>query len=295
MADNLINPGAGRGILGNTGQAPVWAGLAGAGRGSGGNTGHSPEWAGGAGGGRGGQGGPAFGERDVPGVPDGAEPVEFPEVETLYLNADGVNESTSEESMRVRIRVPGKYLVDSTTGPGGQLANIGGIIFPFTPSISFDVKADYTASNPLHSNFPINFYQRSSIGPITISGKFSVENWVDAGMYLSTVTLLKALTRMRSGGSTGDRDSGAPPPVCRLDAYGEYMLKNVPVAITSFRVELPDGVDYFIYDSEFYGKASVPVVSTIAVTCLPMYSRSEMQSFSVTGYLNGSFAGKGFI
>jgi len=73
------------------------------------------------------------------------------------------------------------------------------------------------------------------------------------------------------------------------------MLKNVPVTITSFRVELPDGVDYFIYDSEFYGKASVPVVSTIAVTCLPMYSRSEMQSFSVTGYLNGSFAGKGFI
>ena len=241
------------------------------------------------------QGATPFGERDVPGVPDGAEPVELPEVETAYLNADGVNESTSEESMRVRIRVPGKYLVDSTSGPDDQLANLGGIIFPFTPSISFDVKADYTSSNPLHSNFPINFYQRSSIGSISISGKFSVENWVDAGMYLSTIKLLKALTRMRSGGSTGDFDSGAPPPICRLDAYGEFMLKNVPVAITSFRVELPDSVDYFIYDSKYYGKASVPVMSTIAVTCLPMYSRSEMQEFSVTGYLSGALAGRGFI
>jgi hypothetical protein len=73
------------------------------------------------------------------------------------------------------------------------------------------------------------------------------------------------------------------------------MLKNVPVAITSFRVELPDSVDYFVYDSKYYGKNSVPVMSTIAVTCLPMYSRNEMQEFSVTGYLNGSFAGRGFI
>jgi hypothetical protein len=73
------------------------------------------------------------------------------------------------------------------------------------------------------------------------------------------------------------------------------MLKNVPVAITSFRVELPDAVDYFVYDSKYYGKASVPVMSTIAVTCLPMYSRSEMQEFSVTGYLSGALAGRGFI
>jgi len=275
MADNLMTAGAGRGILNNTGESLAWAG--------------------GTGGGRGVQGGPAFGERDVPGVPDGAEPEQPIEAETAYKNADGIDESTSEESMRVRIRVPRKYLVDSTTGPGNQLENLGGIIFPFTPSISFEVKADYTASNPLHSNFPINFYQRSSVGSISITGKFSVENWVDAGMYLSTVKLLKALTKMRSGGSTGDRDSGAPPPVCRLDAYGEFMLKNVPVVITSFRVELPDSVDYFFYDSKYYGKASVPVMSTIAVTCLPMYSRSEMQRFSVTGYLAGTFAGEGFI
>jgi hypothetical protein len=74
------------------------------------------------------------------------------------------------------------------------------------------------------------------------------------------------------------------------------MLENVPVAIASFRIELPDSVDYFSMNSKQYGSTSVPTMSTIAITCMPMYSRQEMQNFTVTGYLNDtSFRGKGFI
>ena len=286
--------GAGRGTGGNAGNPAEWVGGAGGGRGNGGNPGNPAEWAGGAGGGRGGQGGPAFGEREVPGVTPGAEPPMIFPPSVSYSDVNGV---TPAETLRVRLRVPPKYLNIATSGPQKELSveNFGGIIFPYTPSISYEVKADYSASNPLHSNFAINFYQRSSVSAITISGKFSVENYVDAGVYLSTVRLLKALTKMRSGGASGDLDSGAPPPICRLDAYGEMMLKNVPVVITSFRIELPDGVDYFAFDNYLYGSNSVPTLSTIAITCLPMYSRSEMQQFSVTGYLNNAYYGKGYI
>jgi hypothetical protein len=161
----------------------------------------------------------------------------------------------------------------------------------------------------MHSNFAINFYQRSSVGPISITGKFSVENEADAGAYISTVHLLKSLTRMRSGGASNagagrggntfsDSDSGAPPPVCRLDAHGEMGLNNVPVVISSYRIEMPDNVDYFTLPATSnYGATSVPTVSTIAITCLPMYSRNEMQRFSVTGYLTDSnwYKKQGFI
>jgi hypothetical protein len=89
-----------------------------------------------------------------------------------------------------------------------------------------------------------------------------------------------------------DTDSGAPPPVCRLDAYGDFMLKNVPVAITSFKNTLPDSVDFYTLDkSGFitgqnqYGTAFVPTLSTIAVTCKPMYSRKEMLGTGVSRYL----------
>ena len=232
-----------------------------------------------------------FGERLVPGVPPGAQPRLTQEPAINYTDANGI---TLSEFSRVRIRVPYNYLTQYTAGRNLELSKLGGIIFPFTPSISYDVKAEYTASNPLHSNFPINFYQRSSVGPITISGKFTVESAEDARVYLATVHLIKALTKMRSGGSTGDEDSGAPPPVCRLDAYGE-MLKNVPVVITNLRVELPDSVDYYTTKDDVTGQTSVPVISTIAITCLPMYSRAEMQSFSVDNYVNNRYAGGGFI
>jgi hypothetical protein len=235
-----------------------------------------------------------FGKRIVPNVSFGAMPVEPAPV---VVNITDISGKKLGKDLRVRIMVPSNYLTRSTSGPNNELGveNLHGIIFPYTPTISVDHKADYASQTPLHSNFPINFYQKSSVGAISISGKFSVENVNDAEVYIATVHLLKALTKMRSGGRTGDHDSGSPPPVCRLFAHGEWMFDNVPVAITSFRIELPDSVDYFTMpDTDRYGMTSVPTVSTIAISCLPMYSRNEMLKFSVTNYLNGT-PGSGYL
>lgn len=237
----------------------------------------------------------AAGERIVPGVPTGAMPAPPPVPKFL---ADGGAWSTTRDirkhqrERRVIIKVPPKYLVNDTRGFNNELGELGGIIFPYTPSISYGVKADWSEIKPLHSNFNIPFYQRSSVGEISITGKFTVENQKDAYIYLSTIHLLKALTKMRFGGATGgDADSGAPPPICRLSAFGPEMLNNVPIAITNVRVELPNDVDYFSVfnkNSEI-GESSVPTVSTLAITCLPVYSRAEMQKFSVDRYLRKAY------
>lgn len=233
------------------------------------------------------------GTRQVPGVPAGAEPAPRPRPNIVFNDVTG---NKIGEDLRVRIRVPEKYLTAATVGMNIELEQLGGIIFPYTPNISFEAKADYSSQQPLHSNFAINFYQKSSIGSISISGKFSVQNEKDAGVYIATMHLLKALTKMRSGGMSGDPDSGAPPPVCRLDGHGDMILSNVPVVITSFKIDLPDSVDYFTLPSNItYSATSVPTISTISVTCLPMYSRNEMQNFSVTDYLNNERQRQGYI
>lgn len=231
------------------------------------------------------------------GVKPGAEPPKPPvpaKVETQPMQSTASQPQDSKD-MRVRIRVPTDYITKLTQGSGWEEfspSNFGGIIFPYTPQITLEHKAEYTQQQPLHTNYAINFYKNSQISDITVSGKWTVQNDRDAMTYLSAVRLLAALTKMRFGGKGGDPDSGAPPPVCRLDAYGEFMLKDIPVAITSFKHDLPDDVDFYSLKTRTnFGSAMVPTRSTISVTCRPMYSRSEMQKISVTGYLAGQRGG----
>lgn len=228
------------------------------------------------------------------GVPQGAE---APRVTAAAVNIKDAQGRLSKDDMRVRIRVPVGYLQQSTVGLGNELANLNGIVFPYTPQITYDVKADYGSVNPQHGNYTQYFYRSSSVGAINITGKFTVQNEKDAGVYLATIHLLKALTKMRFG---SDPDAGAPPPVCRLSAYG-FPINNVPIVIGSFRVDMPEGVDYYTLGKtspniEYY-QASVPVSSSIALSCFPMYSRQELQDFSVTDWLDNmpSFRDKGYL
>jgi hypothetical protein len=287
LGEPNVGAGAGRGGQGGSnGQSPVYAGGAGAGRGSINNF------------------GPV---RDLGRIGPGAEPASPPAATNVSVTSMDRKFDPRNPDLRVKIRVPADYLTELTNGSWAKELSVnGGIIFPYTPQIDFEHKAEYTSQTPTHSNYAINFYKNSSVTDISIQGKFTVENDQDAMIYLATVHLLRALTKMRfggpqqgaagagqGGGSTADKDSGAPPPVCRLDAYGDFMLKNVPVAIASFKNTLPDNVDFYTLDKSGinsgknpYGMASVPILSTIAIVCKPMYSRAEMQGMSVSRYLN---------
>ena len=231
-------------------------------------------------------------ERLPPGVTAGAEKVTDFKTTTSFVDRRG---NKLGKDLRVKIKVPPKYL----EGIAAPLSLHHGILFPYTPQIQFEVGADYGTSAPIHSNYTVYFYQRSKVNPISITGKFTVSNENDADILISTMHCLRSLTKMRFG---SDVDRGAPPPVCRLNGHGSFMFDNVPVVIQNFRFEYPDAVDYFTYkkansQGEFGSDtvSSVPVLSTISVTVLPVYSRNEMQQFSVTKYINGGFNGLGYL
>lgn len=238
-------------------------------------------------------GGPALGNaaRNVQGIARGAQAL-VNKVKNIGLpkakvNVTGLSGKALGADMRVRIKVPTDYLdyvgVGGLVDPSFSLYNIGGIIFPYTPSISYDNKADYAAVNPTHSNYTQHFYKYSSVTDINIIGKFTVQNETDAYILLSTLHLLKALTKMRAGGET---NSGAPPPVCRLYAYGQQMLDETPIVIKTLRIDLPEGVDYFtVNKTGSADKASVPMSCTITLGCAVVYSRNEIQNFTVQNWL----------
>ena len=202
------------------------------------------------------------------------------------------------KDLRAKLRVPTEYIQSGTpsAGPNDILNRNGGILFPYTPSITMDNKAEYSNQNPMHSNYQQYFYKHSSVGPIQVSAKFSVQNEYEGAVLLGVIHLLRALVKMRFG---DDPQAGAPPPVCRFDAYGDYMMYNIPVSISSWRHELPDSVDYITVgrpgSSTLYGHSMVPVLSTISIELNIMYSRQELLSHNIPDWLTGKLRYRGYL
>lgn len=222
-----------------------------------------------------------------PKVPFGATKANGPGAQAQWAAA---------KDLRVKLRVPNEYLTGKAVGPANILQKNGGILFPYTPTITVENQAQYANQNPLHSNYPLYFYKNSTISPITVSAKFTVQNEFEGAVLLGVIHLLRSLTKMKFG---NDPDAGSPPPVCRFDAYGDYMMYNVPVSIASWRHELPDSVDYIAVgrpgSPDTYGKSMVPVMSNITLTLNVMYSRREMLAYNVKDWLSGSLARRGYL
>ena len=197
-----------------------------------------------------------------------------------------------------------------------------GMRWPVTPFINMSHSASYDTKSVIHNNYPYYAYQNSQVDQITISGSFPVNDQKSGLAWLGTLHFLRTVTKMYYG---GELNTGNPPPVCRLNGYGDFVYKNVPVIITNFNVELREQVDYIGVTMPTGGLASsttpptdptgmasaegsrqaqessgsvnyVPTDSLIAVSCLPIYSRKKItNSFSLKKFANGDLANNGFI
>jgi hypothetical protein len=227
--------------------------------------------------------------------------------------------SGAERDWRVRLSLPKGYETSDLIGP---LVETNGLVFPYTPQITITHSSDYQSMEPIHNNYPFLSYQKSSVEQMTIVGDFFVEDSVEARYWVGAVHFLRSVTKMRYGGDS--LDTGAPPPVLKLNGYGDYVFKNVPVVVKNFTMDLPKDVDYIatglaqnkygttggseqsrllaaqeegFEDAPRSGVAWAPVRSVFTVTVQPLYSRQQVREFSLEKFVKGDyvFNGKGFI
>lgn len=227
-----------------------------------------------------------------------AEYLSFTEGEAFSLTIDSLIDSFNSVSVDLTATAADRNAAYSEaiesseifqSGITSALKSHGGIIFPYTPTISYDNKANYSEQNVMHSNYSQYFYKNSSISSIKLEGKFTVQHPDEGIMLLATIHLLRSLTKMRFG---NDPLAGSPPPICRLNAYGDYMLKNIPVSVATFSHSLPDNVDYITVGKY---NTMVPVLSTISIDLNVMYSRREMFNHNVPDWISGRLTGKGYL
>ncbi len=156
----------------------------------------------------------------------------------------------NENDWRVRLSLP-RWVSFKNSPVLKPLNDAGGLIFPFTPQITIKTSAKYTQEPVVHSNFTFNAFKSSDPGTIDITAPMNVEDSEQALYWIAAVHYLRSIAKMFSG---NDPKAGNPPPIVFLNGYGNYVFKNVPVAIQSFSCTLPQDCDYIA--TEVVGSAA---------------------------------------
>jgi len=190
----------------------------------------------------------------------------------------------SKDDWRVRINAPWQLFNSEMFN---RLRDTGGVVFPYLPNITVSTKADYQRVDLVHSNYPYYSYKSSTVDDIQISGEFTSETETDAAYWIAATTFFKTATKMFFGQSA---NAGNPPIICHLYGYGASVFDKIPVIITQFSVDLKEDVNY-VRCTLFKTNTWVPVVSTISVTCVPVYSREALRKFNLQSYAAGKMVG----
>lgn len=190
----------------------------------------------------------------------------------------------SKNDWRVRINAPWQLF---NSNMFKLLSQTGGVVFPYLPNITVSTKADYQKVDLVHSNYPYYSYKSSTVDDIQISGEFTSETETDAAYWIAATTFFKTATKMFFGQSG---NAGNPPIICHLYGYGASVFDKIPVIITQFSVDLKDDTNY-VRCNIFGTNTWVPVVSTVSVTCVPIYSREALRKFNLQSYAAGKMVG----
>ena len=210
--------------------------------------------------------------------------------------------SVAPKDWRVSISVPSRiqeYMAGGSLLDPLARTNMR-CVFPYTPTVLVSHSANYNAMQPLHTNYPYYAYENSRVDQITITADFFVQNEAEAKYWIAMVHFFKTVTKMNYGGDDADR--GLPPPVCRLNGYGDYTFNNVPVIISNFQFDLKKDVDYIstglsagglsqvpdaIGSAGTQGVAWAPSESLLTVGLMPQYSRTKQSEFDLKSFVKG--------
>ena len=213
--------------------------------------------------------------------------------------------SDVNEDWRVRLSIPP---IDpfNTSPVFAPLRVLGNMVFPYTPTIQLSHTANYNDVGITHQNYQFLAYENSRVDNIVITAPFNVEDGKQAKYWIAALHYFRSVTKMFSG-PDGEDLAGNPPPIVKLNGYGEYVFNNVPVVVKSFSFDLPQDADYIPADDSLLAgipgigglfgggiKASrVPTKSTLSVVLQPVYSRKAAREFSLKTFVNGGYVSTG--
>ena len=127
-----------------------------------------------------------------------------------------------------RARLQPKNINQATTilGPRDKsnilfpLYSTGGVLFPYTPSVTTGNIAEYDTSTFTHTIYNYNAYIRSYPKPISITAEFTAQSNDEALYLLAVIHFFRAVTKSYFGVTPYNRAGTPPGPACQAAPPG---------------------------------------------------------------------------
>jgi hypothetical protein len=143
------------------------------------------------------------------------------------------------------------------------LRDTSGMLFPYTPQISFSQAVNYMDLQLVHANSDFPAYTRTPSVSVSISGKFTVQNQTEGRYALACLHFLRAVSKCYFGKQDAAK-AGLPPPILLLNGYGMYMFNNLRVILKNHSWQFDDSVDSVMVT---VGSGSVRLPALFSITC----------------------------
>lgn len=121
------------------------------------------------------------------------------------------------------------------------LNDTNGMLFPYTPTVTFNQTVNYMDLALLHTNTDYQAYTRTPSVKINLTGKFTVQSQREGLYALAAIHFLRTASKMHFGEK--DQKAGLPPPVLVLSGYGNYMFNNLRCILTSHSWTFDENMD----------------------------------------------------
>lgn len=177
-------------------------------------------------------------------------------------------ERRSAPDLRVRLRAQNGqelavYGEETDDNILAILHETNGMLFPYTPSITFEQSVEYKTIDLTHANNDINAYTRTPSVNLSIVGKFTVQNQREGLYVLAVMHFLRTVSKMHFGEL--DPNAGRPPPILYFQGYGPYMFNGLKCVLKSHNYSLEDTVDYVDVRAKDGTITRLPSLLTISV------------------------------
>lgn len=195
----------------------------------------------------------------------------------------GISFSGSDTLVRLSFKRGHPY--SSYPGILSPLAQTGGLIFPFRPSISISRQTNYESVSPVHSMQDYKSFRGNTAAQISITGDY-VAQTVEEARYLQAAMHFIRTASLMSFGTGGQVPAGMPPPVLNLSAYGPNNVNNVPVLLTMSNTEYPPDIDYVNV-----GGNEIPTVIKLTTVLEVQLSPAQLRNFNLDAFAAGNMQG----